>query len=217
MTDLITVKVHKHNDDVAWGFANSAVDAIENYLNPVVNFEIEAEIYGECDVPGTTWGEVHNHFEDYLTDEFIKYKDNICHLLVVDRALPNSAGWSWVKVNGGTWNNQAGQCVANALCKFYINLVPGCFGDGGEGFENTVIHEVGHSLGAEHLHGAIGFTNHNVTPMQTWYTERDCDGNEPLNSNCWNNPQAYANGYQQTITTCAKGRMETYVDNNYSR
>lgn len=143
----ILVKIHK-DSNVSSGFANSAVDAIHFHLDPVVNFNIDAEVYGNCNTLGQTWGEVQNEFEDYLGSELIEYEKNTCHLLIVDRFLPMGAGYAWVDVNGGISGYKSGQCVANAATKFYINS--SCYGDGGKGYENTVIHEVGHTLGAQH-------------------------------------------------------------------
>lgn len=119
-------------------------------------------------------------------NEDIDFRDNTCHVVLIDNTRLHSAGHAWVDVNGGAYNVYAGQCGVNAAFKVWVNNNILCNGDGATAFENTVIHEVGHTLGAGHSDGGVYiWGDDKVTPMLTWYSPNNCGSNDPVSNPCY--------------------------------
>lgn len=208
--------------DQKW--ADKAINAVDD-LNNQVNFDIYSFDRGSASVKiGSDNKSMNDNWVAWLEDNPATVQNEDIHLLIIDEADSD--------LGAGALRGEAigkGQKIDGSYgCAGYANAAVRWWNDchGNENvYAPTVMHEVCHgglhdgmnfpANGEEHSAGANYYNGdyYSPSPVQLWYTADGCGGNSPPSDNCTGNPDVYAGGASQTISSCTESLMEDYVIN----
>jgi len=189
-------------------WANNAVEAVDT-LASQVNFGITNLTYGFEDISVTQtadYEEKNNSFVNELEKQGAVFGRDEYYMLITDNT-DMGAGVTFKKV-GPDGNPDGAKGIANAATRFMSS----CFG-GQDCLKPTVIHEICHSMFADHHEGRIDENfPYTVSPMQLWYTVDGCSGDNPVpDNNCNFNEDQNAEATAKTLSYCARSTIEDYV------
>ena len=156
----MTAEVHIWKErTVDSGFVNGAVDALEQTLDPQLDFDVdaydEASSHESFERNNSDWDSILDNFKDYVIEKYGCPSDKEYHMLIIDHDYDNvGAGASRGNVNGpwdpfenaGCSDTKAALGGVNAATKAYEDSTWCYGGHGAEAFEGTVIHEALHGL-----------------------------------------------------------------------
>jgi len=179
------------------GFVNGAVDALEETLDPQLNFDVDAYDKASSHEPfernNSDWNSILDNFIDYVIDKHGCPPDKEYHMLIIDHDFDNvGAGANRGNVNGdwspfkeaGCDNSKAAVGGANAATKAYENSSWCYGGHGSKAFKGTVIHEVLHGLNNENNYSMpsddCDWDHSDEHSLGVIYVEEDHDPVSPL-------------------------------------
>lgn len=217
-----SLKVHvwtANNTDEKW--SDKAISAVGD-LDNQVDFDMPSYDRPSASVKlGSDYSSMLDNWESWLENN-ANVDDEDVHLLIIDEAdsdlgagaLRGEAIGKKPKVDG----SYGCAAYANAAVRWNSD----CHGNE-DVYSPTVMHEVCHGglhdemdlpeNGNEHSAGANYYNGdyYSPSPLQLWYTADGCGANSPPADNCTGNPDVYAGGASQTISSCTENNMEEYV------
>lgn len=243
--DNITVYLYWAKGSGDFGFSNKpqgrideAVDALENQMSPQLNFSVSAEDRMGLPSP-TEWkrselkDESTKEVRDDLNeddnevcsgdDSSLSYCDIIAEFkeqlstytvigqgvinLLIYNSEPDDPKKTGASDHGVKQGEEAANCVVGSAPR-QLGALP---------FKNTVVHEVGHSLGAEHTDGDTWLDGsvYRATPMITWYTGSSCDGGQSVSYTCdgdWPDSTCY---HTYELSQCTKEQFNYWMRCQY--
>lgn len=219
---FLSVHLYRANgNDQKWlDRAEAALSDMESQ----VNFSIYTYDEGSVSVNiGNDQTDMLDNWESYIENNNISVNQYDVHLLLInDPSTDVGAGalrGEAVGPRGGTAiaGSEGTAGFANAAVRFNS----ACYGNDPV-YRPTVIHEVSHAAlhknmnlpayREEHSVGSVyNDGNDTASPMQLWYTNEFCSGNDPLSNNCNGREDEASEGATTDLTICATNKMNNYM------
>lgn len=209
------------------GQIDEVIEALESELAPQVNFDINAyddqgltsptewkrgaledEGGSNCDDSKLTYCDILSEFKQQLSEETV-IGTGLVNLLLYNSEPddPAKTGAADTTVKSG---KQAANVVVGNAPRDSLGVQP---------FQNTVIHEVGHTLSGDHTDGETWYDSssgvYRATPMITWYTGSHCDGYQSVSSSCDGdspNPTCY---HTYELSSCSREKFNCWMRCEY--
>lgn len=214
------------------GRIDEAVDALENQMSPQLQFSVNTTVHMGLTSP-TEWKrselkdestsdvesdftvcggddsslsycDVVGEFKDQLSTQTV-IGDGLVNLLIYD-SEPDDPAKTGAADHGVRQGQEAANCVVGAATR-QLGALP---------FKNTVVHEVGHTLGADHTDGeTYSGTPVRATPMVTWYTGSHCDGYQSVGSTCDGDSPSPTCYHTYQLSDCTKSQFNDWMRCEY--
>jgi hypothetical protein len=210
------------------GRIDEALDALENQMSPQLLFSVHAEermglpsptewkrselkdestsdVESDFDACGgddtsLSYCDIVSEFKDQLST-YTVIGQGVVNLLIYDSETddPAKTGAADHVVRQG---EEAANCVVGSAPRS-LGALP---------FKNTVVHEVGHTLGADHTDGeTYSGTPVRATPMITWYTGSHCDGYQSVGSSCDGDSPSPTCYHTYDLSSCTKSQFNCWM------